>query len=89
MHESTSSSPPSNLNDCPSGHWQVGRPLPQGFPGRSPHCLLSMIDLNEEVLARQHSRSQILYFSNQPIYTRNMVLKILAQDDDRLVVVEQ
>ena len=34
-----------NLKDCPSGHWQVGRPLPQGFPGRSPHCLLSMIDL--------------------------------------------
>ena len=34
-----------NLNDCPSGHWQEGLPLPHGFPGLSPHFLLSMSDL--------------------------------------------
>ena len=34
-----------NLNDCPSGHSQEGLPLPHGFPGSSPHFLLSMSDL--------------------------------------------
>merc|ERR1712183_451015 len=38
------------LKDCPLGHSQVGRPLPQGFPGRSPHCLLSMIDPGVKVV---------------------------------------
>merc|ERR1712183_908232 len=48
------------LKDCPSGHWQVGRPLPQGFPGRSPHCLLSMIDPGVKVLPSLHEQETLM-----------------------------